>query len=205
MREALDVFEPERDVLNFAEAYGSGNELPQPPTNPIDANGSAAPTPRFADYQRKSHRVPRPYPGDVNGYEPEPPNPVAQQQNGAGTSAQAPEPSAAPRVDPPLAVAPPPVQPPPANSPMMMRSPSLRTAPTATTSPGPSSPPQRPAPSRRNSASRGLTLPTTPNQPNGLPPNGASANDKKILFYGSFSFSLICFALSTTKYGDNTF
>lgn len=59
LRDSLDQFEPEQDVLKFAEEYGSGNELPQPPS--LVSGASSAPSPQYANFQRKSHRVARPY------------------------------------------------------------------------------------------------------------------------------------------------
>jgi len=46
-------------VFKFAEEYGSGNELPQAPS--LVPGVSSAPIPQYANFQRKSHRVARPY------------------------------------------------------------------------------------------------------------------------------------------------
>lgn len=59
LRDSLDQFEPEHDVFKFAEEYGSGNELPQPPS--LVSGASPAPVPQYAHFQRNSHRVARPY------------------------------------------------------------------------------------------------------------------------------------------------
>jgi len=59
LRDSLDQFEPEHDGIKFAEESGSGNELPQPPS--LVSGASSASNPQYANFQRKSHRVARPY------------------------------------------------------------------------------------------------------------------------------------------------
>lgn len=162
-------------MLNFAEEYGSGNDLPQPPTISIDSNDSStASQPQFADFQRKSHRAPRPisYPY----HEPDPIEPATI----PATNTLAPGPQTQTQPAPPPTVPISTVPPATTNS-----------APGAATTatPGPASNPPSPrvttSLNRTPTVRQNTTLPTPTPAPNGHTSTEMPAHERKVLFYGT--------------------
>ncbi|KAF9450111.1 hypothetical protein P691DRAFT_798564 [Macrolepiota fuliginosa MF-IS2] len=215
IREALDQFEPERDVLSFAEEYGSGNDLPQPPSISSDPNDpSSASRTQYADFPRGSHRTPRAYSFDgyALGHQPEPTNTATQPNGATGTAAESiithsPEITpAVPKPDPQPVIAPV-VNTTPrtatttaasasTSSPSIGSTANVNTSPIvpplAPSIPASSPPPVVPQPQPGGSIMRGPSVrsPSLPT-PNGQQSTEMPAHERKVLFYGTFALSLI--------------